>query len=140
MPRLIVTTWFEADLDALEATGLQSDLDAVDAADVLVDELAGNLEVLDVLFKPGLRDGHDPLFEVKRFEEAWLGGFNILVLKYWDFLGALADYRIFVGYHAQKEIFYVLAITHRSIAYDTGHDAYNRLLVRYGSCNIPAWR
>lgn len=140
MTRLLVIPAFDADLDALEACGTQDQLDAVDAALVLVEELGGNLQVLDGLYKPRLRQGHDPLFEVKRFAEAWADGYNILILKYWDFLGALADYRIFVGYNAQKETYYVLGITHRSIAYDTGSDAFRGLLVRYESCNIPAWR
>ena len=140
MARLIVTKSFEQDLDALEATGIEADLNAVDAADVLVAELAGNPHMLQVLFKPGLRDGHDPLFEVKRFEKAWQEGRNILIVKYWDFLGALADYRIFLGYHAQKETYYVLAITDRTIAYDTSGDDYRRLLVRYDACDIPSWR
>lgn len=139
MARLIVTHAFEADLDALEAAGTAAHLDAVDAAVVLLEELAGNLSVLSDLFRPGMRHNHDPLFEVKRFEQAWRNGFNVLILKYWDTFGSLADYRIFVGYHAQKETFYVLAITHRAIAYDVGDDAYNALLARYQSCNIPAF-
>ncbi len=140
MPRLVVTKYFEEDLNALEVTGQPADLEAVDAADVLVEELAGNLGVLESLFQPGLRPDHDPLFEVKRFEEAWNKGLNILIIKYWDFLGSLADYRIFVGYNAQKETYYVLAITHRAVAYDTGHTSFGRLLVRYESCHIPVWR
>lgn len=139
MARLIVTHAFEGDLDALEAAGTAAHLDAVDAAVVLLEELAGNLSVLSNLFRPGMRHDHDPLFEVKRFEQAWRNGFNVLILKYRDTFGSLADDRIFVGYHAQKEIFYVLAITHRAIAYDVGVDAYNALLVRYQSCNIPAF-
>jgi hypothetical protein len=139
MTQLIVTPAFESDLDALDE-GTDADRDAVDAAEVLIEELAGNLSVLADLFSPGLRADHDPLFEVKRFEEVWKTGYNILIFKYWDLFGALADYRIFVGYHALKDTYYALAITHRSIAYDNSSENFNTLLVRYQSCDIPVWR
>lgn len=133
MTKLVVTREIEEELDVLY--GVQPDL--ADAAEVLLENLYDNLDLLGRLHVPSTHPLHTPIFEVKLFVEAHQGAYNIYILKFADLDGYPADHRIFLGFNAQRDIYYALAITHRAHAYDTSHPAYRQLLNRYEQYAIP---
>lgn len=135
MPRIVVTQDFDDDMDALDGT--QPDL--VDAAEVLLESLYENRDLLERLHQPTTYPLHTPAFEVKRFAMAQKTGYNIFILKFQDLDGFATNHRILIGYHAQRDTYYVLAITDRDYSYDHHHDAYGNLLHRYEKCGIPKY-
>lgn len=135
MPRIVVTQDFDDEMDALDST----QPDVVDAAELLLESLDENRDLLERLHQPNTYPLHTPVFEVKRFGTAQKAGYNIFILKFQDLGGHLADHRILLGFHAQRDTFYALAITDRDYSYDHHHDAYRNLLHRYEKCGIPKY-
>lgn len=133
MTRLRITKEIEDEIDALYLV----QPDVADAAEVLLRNLYENLDLLGHLHEPSTYPLHTPVFEVKLFVEAQQSGYNIYSLKFKDLNGFLADHRMFLGFDAQHDIYYALALTHRSIAYDTNHDSYRQMLARYEQRAIP---
>ena len=133
MTRLLVTKEIENELDALDGT--QPDL--VDAAELLLESLYENLDLLGRLHAPSTYPLHTPVFEVKLFEEAQELKYNLYLLKFQNLDDYLATHRIFLGFNAQRDIYYALAITDRSHAYDTSHDVFRDLCNRYDKYRIP---
>lgn len=116
------------------------DMDAAAAALLLLESLEDDHEQLEYLCVPDNHYLYSPPFEVKKFGEAQRRGYNIFILKFLDEYGSLPSYRIFIGFHAQRSTYYALAITHRSISYRPGDDAFGHLLHRYEQCGIPVYR
>lgn len=135
MPRIVVTQDFDDEMDALDST----QPDVVDAAELLLESLYENRDLLERLLPPATHPLHTPAFEVKRFGTAQKAGYNIFILKFQDLDGHLADHRILLGYHGQRDTYYALAITDRDYSYDHHHDAYRNLLHRYEKCGIPKY-
>lgn len=133
MTILVVTKEIEDELDELDRT--QPDL--VDAAELLLENLYENLDLLGRLHVPGTYPLHTPVFEVKLFKEAQQHKCNIYLLKFQELDDYLANHRIFLGFNAQRDIYYALAITHREHAYDTNHAAFRGLCNRYDQYRIP---
>jgi len=133
---LIVTKEAQDEIAELERT----DIDAAAAAQILVQELADDQDALEYLCVPGNHWSFAPPFEVKTFQLAILLGYNIFILKYRDAMGALPGHRILVGFAAQRNTYYVLAITSRDFAYDKTHHAFWELRRRYEQCDIPIYR
>lgn len=136
MYRLVITSEVKNEIAALVAT----DLEAAATANVLLQALAEDPDVLENLCIPDNHYYYNPAFEVKRFVEASRAGYNIFILKFLDADDSLQTYRILIGFNAQKRSYYALALTHRSISYTTNHDAYRNLLARYEQCGIPIYR
>lgn len=135
MPRIVVTQDFDDEMDALDGT----QPDVVDAAELLLESLDENRDLLERLHQPTTYPLHTPAFEVKRFGMAQKAGYNIFILKFQDLDGFATNHRILLGYHAQRDTYYVLAITDRDYSYDHHHDAYGNLLNRYEKCGIPKY-
>ena len=135
MTQIVITKEFEDELDVLDST----QPDVVDAAELLIENLYDDKDLLEVLYKPQVHHFETPVFEVKGFVAAQQLGYNIYTLKFKDLEGFQTDHRIFLGFHAQKDIFYVLAITPRSYCYDTKHTAFSDLVARYQQCSIPTY-
>lgn len=133
MSRLIIALEVEIEIDALYP--LQPDV--ADSAEVLLRNLYENLDLLGHLHEPSTYPLQTPVFEVKIFIEAHKAGYNIYSLKFQDLNGYPADHRMFLGFNAQHDIYYALALTHRSIAYDTSHAAFRQMLYRYEQRAIP---
>lgn len=136
MYRLVITSEVQNEIAALVTT----DLDVAATANVLLQTLAEDPDVLEDLCVPLNYHYYTPSFEVKKFAEAFKAGYNIFILKFLDDDGSLPTYRILIGFHAQKRSYYALALTHRSVSYATNHDAYRNLLARYEQCGIPIYR
>ena len=135
MTTLIVTKELEDELDVLQDE--QPNLS--DAAWLLLTALYENKDLLDHLHVPSTHPFHSPVFEVKLFSEAHQDGFNIYILKFKDLNDIPKDHRIFLGFNAQRDIYYGLAITDREYSYLTEHWAYRDLLARYEKCQIPKY-
>ena len=133
---LVLTPEVEREIDALART----DRDAAAAAILLLESLQDDPEQLEYLCVPGNHYRYCPPFEVKKFQEAQQRGYNIFILKFRDDGGALPPCRILVGFHAQRSIYYALALTPRDIAYRPGDNAFRDLLARYEQCGIPRYR
>lgn len=133
MTSLVVTKAIEDEIDLLDAT--QPDL--VDAAELLLESLYENLDLLERLHVPSTHPLHTPVFEVKQFAEALELGYNIYILKFQNLNGYLTDHRIFLGFNAQRDIYYALAITDRDHSYDTSHASFGSLVTRYEQYRIP---
>ncbi|MDB5937937.1 MAG: hypothetical protein JWP77_301 [Polaromonas sp.] len=134
MTKLVVTKEIESEIDLL----YESHPDFADAVEVLLESLYEDLDLLERLHTPTTYPFHAPFFEVKIFIEASGKGYNIYSLKFKDLHGhSNIGYRIFLGFNAQRDIYYALALTHRSYAYDTNHPAYRDLCHRYEQYRIP---
>ena len=134
MTKLVVTKEIEEEIDRLYE--VQPDL--ADAVEVLLESLYEDLDLLERLHSPDTYPLHTPFFEVKIFIEARDNGYNIYFLKFKDLDNhGIIGYRIFLGFNAQRDIYYALALTDRDHAYDTSHHAYRNLCARYEQYRIP---
>lgn len=133
MTKLVVTKEIEGELDELD----HAQPDLVDAAELLLENLYENLDLLGRLHVPNTYPLSTPIFEVKLFEEAQRRNYNIYLLKFNRLDEYLADHRIFLGFNAQRDIYYALAITHRFHAYDPNHPSFGSLCNRYDQYKIP---
>lgn len=136
MASFILTRDLQGEIAALRGR----DMLAAAAALLLVETLQDDDELLEYLCVPANHFLSAPPFEVKKFGQAQRRGYNIFILKFLDEADSLPSYRIFIGFHAQRGIYYGLAITHRSESYDPGADAFRHLLDRYTQCDIPIYR
>lgn len=134
MIKLVVTKEIEDEIDLL----YEVQPDFADAVEVLLESLYEDLDLLERLHSPDTYPLHTPFFEVKIFIEARNNGYNIYFLKFKDLDGhGIIKYRIFLGFNAQRDIYYALALTDRNHAYDTSHSAYRDLCTRYEQYRIP---
>ena len=133
---LIVTKEVQNEIEALKKTNF----DAAIAALLLLEALADDQDELEYLCTPGNRFQYTPGFEVKNFVLAQKQGFNINILKFCDEDGAQPRHRILVGFHAQRNTYYALAVTHRNVSYDQNSDEYRILRDRYNDYGIPLYR
>jgi hypothetical protein len=134
MTKLVITKDIEDDIDLLYETQPE----VADVVEVLLESLYDDLDLLQSLHTPTTYPLHTPFFEVKIFAEALSNGYNIYFLKFKDLHDhAIIGYRLFLGFNAQRDIYYALALTDRAIAYDTHHPAYGDLCRRYDQCRIP---
>lgn len=133
MTTLIVTIEIEKEIDLLYA----EQPDVADDIEILLENLFYDSDLLEQLHKPSTYHFHTPVFEVKIFTQAIKDSFNIYILKFQDLNGYLVNYRIFLGFNAQRDTYYALALTHRSYSYDTNHEAYRDLCYRYEQYGIP---
>lgn len=137
MASFIITPEIDAEIEAL----WEIDEAAAATALLLLESLYDNKELLEDLCVPKNHYLHAPPFEIKRFGEAQRRGYNILILKFRDEDDdSLPDYRIFIGFNAQRSTYYALALSPRDIAYCPSDDAFRTLLHRYEQCSIPIYR
>lgn len=134
MTKLVVTKEIENEIDLL----YEVQPDFADAVEILLESLYEDLDLLERLHSPDTYPLHTPFFEVKIFIEARDNGYNIYFLKFKDLDGhGVIGYRIFLGFNAQRDIYYALALTNRKHAYDTSQPAYRYLCHRYEQYGIP---
>ncbi|MBK6998889.1 MAG: hypothetical protein IPH35_02560 [Rhodoferax sp.] len=134
MAKLVVTKEIEDEIDLL----YEVQPDFADAIEVLLESLYEDLDLLERLHSPDTYPLHTPFFEVKIFTEARGDGYNMYLLKFKDLEGhRIIGYRLFLGFNAQRDIYYALALTNRNHAYDTNHPAYRDLCHRYERYGIP---
>lgn len=133
MSDLILLPEAVAELDALYET----DEDAAALIDVLLESLWDDSDTLELLCRPRNHFTHEPPFECKRYGAMQSIGKNIYTIKVRDLAGALLPYRVLIGFHAQIDAYYVLAIANRKNAYDTNDQLFQTVLERYGRAGIP---
>lgn len=136
MYALIVTQPAMADIAAMAPV----DKKAAAAAALLIQELRNDPLELEDLCIQGNRYTYKPAFECKKFVEAQNAGYNIYILKFRNLDSTQPGYRILIGYHAQKSIYYVLQVPGREFAYDTRSASFRELRDRYEKCAIPIYR
>lgn len=132
MPELIVEPHAEADLDEL----FESDPDTAAIIDVLLDEIFGNEELIQLLCTDRANRREDPAFDNERFIELWNDGYTIYRLKIWDMDGALINHRALHAYDGRSDCTHILGILHRDYAYDTAHEKVRRCVGDYESIGI----
>lgn len=113
------------------------DENAAALIDVLLEALAEDDKMLDLLCLPNNHYRYTPPFEIKKYEEMQRRGKNIYTLKVRDERGALLPYRVLIGYHAQIDTYYVLSVLQREIAYEKTDPVFCKVLERYGQAGIP---
>lgn len=136
MPQILLCKEAENELDELYET----DEDAAAMFDLLIEELSQDQQMLDRLCLPANHYKYAPPFDVDRFVEAQRQGKNIYRVKVRRGDGSLVPWRMLLGFHAQKDTYYVLAVTDREFSYDTNQPAFRSLLVRYEQAGIPDYR
>jgi len=127
MPRLIVQPSAEADLDEL----YEIDEEAAATINVLLDEIYGNEQLIELLCRDRVARREDPAFDNERFIELWNDGYTIYRLKMWDFDGALIPYRVLHAYDGRTDCTHILAILPREHSYDTAHEKVRRCVGDY---------
>lgn len=133
MHALIITRQAAQEIAALA----QTDKKTAAAAALLIQELCNDPVELENLCVPDNHYLYRPAFESKRFVQAQKMGYNIFILKFRNLDGSQPGYRILVGYHAQKSIYYVLQVPHRNFEYNTSSTEFRELCRRYDECGIP---
>ncbi len=123
------------EIDAL----YEADEAAAAMFDVLLEVLADDPEMLARLCLPNNHYTYTPPFEVKRYMDMQRRGKNIFTLKVRNEQGALLPYRMLIGYHAQIDTYYVLAVLHREIAYVTTDPIFTHVMARYEQAGIPTY-
>ena len=136
MPQLLLCREAEEELDAL----YDIDEDVAALFDFLIEELAEDQQMLDRLCVPDNHFKYAPPFNVDIFQEARKMGLNVYRVKVRKDDGSLVLWRMFVGFHSQKDIYYVLSVTDREFAYDTSHPSFRALVQRYEYSGIPYYR
>lgn len=114
--------------------------DVVGLIDALIDELAADEEMLEILFADVPKWHHlfKPPFEIKRFEACWTTGRRVYILKPYDDDGHLIDFRLFLAHDVHSDECFVLTVQPRSTCYDTTTPAFRDLCGRYDRLDIPA--
>ncbi len=136
MPQILLCKEADDELDELYDT----DEDAAAMFDLLIEELSQDQRMLDRLCVPANHYKYAPPFDVGLFIEARKLGKNIYRVKVRRDDGSLVPWRMFLGFHAQKDTYYVLAVTDREFSYDTNHPSFRSMLDRYDQAGIPDYR
>ncbi|MFM2465127.1 hypothetical protein P0D87_15905 [Paraburkholderia sp. RL17-368-BIF-A] len=132
MSQLIVEPNAESDLDEL----FETDPDAAAIIDVLLDEIYGDEELIQLLCANRTARLEDPAFNNERFIELWDAGYTIYRLKIWDMDGGLLDQRVLHAYDGRSACTHILGILHRDYAYDTAHEKVRRCVEDYDAIGI----
>lgn len=125
--RLFVHDDADGDLEAL----WKSEPDAAARIAVLLEELAGNQDLLDRLTQHnfGVHGHHD--IHISKWQEQWRKGNDLWRFKVWDLEDKGLRYRIVYAFLPQKRHYHVLAIAPRSFNYDASHPLTKRILCAY---------
>jgi len=135
MPSFIPLQAAYHELDAL----YELDEDGAALIDVLFEALSDDAQMLARLCQPDDHYTYTPPFEIKRFAAMQRLGKNIYTLKVRDVQGGLLPYRVLMGYHAQIDTYFVLAVLPREIAYDKTDPNFRRVMERYEQAGIPTY-
>lgn len=131
MTVFILTAEFVEELESTK----DDDPPAYDAALVLLLELQGNADLLN--YVPHQHFDYQPMFEIKRFRDAYADGYDINIVKFYDFNDLLVPFRILVCYDPTKDTHYALSYPPRKWDYSVGDSRYQELVDRYVKCGIP---
>ena len=116
-----------ADLEALWA----SEPRAAARIAVLLEELEGDMDLLDRLTQHGYGvRGYDD-FNVSKWLKYWNTGRDLWRLKIWDLEEKGLKYRIIYAFVPRTHHYHVLAIAPRNFNYDTDHPISRRILRAY---------
>jgi hypothetical protein len=134
MAIFVIAKDLEDDLERL----FDSSPEEASAADMLLELLYENENILTNVHPPETVHQYTPTFEFKPFQEAQNQGLNVYILKYWDpEHGHLCKHRIFVGHNPERSRYYALTIADRPNAYILESVAFQELVRRYEFCKIP---
>lgn len=113
---------------------------AAAAFDALLLELEEHEELLELLCRPNLHFRASPPFEVKHYVQMQRRGFNVFTIKVQTPDGAWPPHRVLVGFNAQANIYHVLAVATRDIAYERTDPLFVAVIDRYERAGIPTYR
>lgn len=138
MASLTICEEADHELDALYA---EHEDDAA-LIDVLLEELASDEDALRTLCldTPKWEWRFSPPYEVKRFGECWKRGRRVYILKVYDQLGSLCNYRVIIGHDPANDDYVVLATPHRDFNYDPASPEFARILDRYDNAGLSPYR
>jgi len=116
-----------ADLEAL----WESEPKAAARITVLLEELAGNPDLLDRLTQHDYGARHSADFHVSKWLEHWNKGRDLWRLKVWDLEDQGLLYRLIYAFIPGKQHYHILAIAPREFNYDTNHPISRRIQRAY---------
>jgi mRNA-degrading endonuclease RelE of RelBE toxin-antitoxin system len=127
LPQLIIHKDAEQDLRALK----ESQPRLWGRLTALLEELAVNARLIDMLTVHGFgADERDP-FSVSRWQQYWREGKDIWRLKFWELEHQGLPYRVIYALKRGTGEHYVLAVTNRDFNYDPDHPTTRRILQAY---------
>lgn len=132
MTSLFVSPDADDELEALAATEVQT----VALIDALLESVADNPAILEVLNRPHNHFEYVPSFEIKKFSELQQRGKNVFIIKIWDEEGKLLPYRCLYAHDPQRDRYHVLMIAHRDFDYDNTHPDFIELVRRYDELGL----
>ena len=97
----------------------------------LLQELAGDLDLLDRLTQYDFGAHRSKPFHVDRWWGEWNRNRNLWRLKIWDLEDKGMRYRIIYAFEPKKQHYHVLAIAPRDFGYDPKHALSQRILRAY---------
>lgn len=97
----------------------------------LLEELAGNADLLDRLTQHDYGAGHVGAFHVSKWQAQWRKGHDLWRLKMWDLEDKGLRYRVVYAFEPKKQHYHVLAIAPREFDYDANHPISQRILRAY---------
>lgn len=130
MLRLFVHIDAEDDLERLWVRAP----DAAARIAAILEELAGNQDLLDRLTQHDFGSYHTADFQVSKWSEQWKNGKNLWRLKVWDLEDQGLQYRVVYAFLPSKSQYHVLGIVPRSFNYESGNELTQRILRAYEDC------
>jgi mRNA-degrading endonuclease RelE of RelBE toxin-antitoxin system len=127
VPRLIIHKDAQQDLRALRVSRpkLWGRLVA------LLEEIAANARLIDMLTVQGFGSDEREPFEVSRWQKYWHEGKDIWRLKFWELEYQGLPYRVIYALKRGTGEHHVLAIASRDFNYDPDHPTTRRILQAY---------
>lgn len=111
--------------------------DAAATFDVLLEQLDNDKEMLDRLFRPANHFLYRPPFEIKQYEAMQRTGRNIFIIKVRGEDGELLPWRLLIGFDSRNDVYHVLCLAPRSIAYDESDPLFRIVQSRYDNAGLP---
>ena len=113
------------------------DEDAAATFDVLLEQLDADPRMLEVLFRPANHFLYEPPFEIKKYVAMQESGRNIFTIKVRGEDGELLPWRLLIGFDSRRDVYHVLCLAPRSIAYDPTDPLFRTVQNRYDSAGLP---
>lgn len=115
------------------------DEDAAATFDVLLEQLDADKGMLEKLFRPANHFQYEPPFEIKKYAAMQETGRNIFTVKVRGDDGRLLPWRLLIGFDPRRDIYHVLCLAPRSIAYDPDDPLFRTVQNRYDDAGLPSY-
>ena len=134
VPRLVIHRDAAADLQSIKARGEHADYGAILA---FLQQAKSDPALLETLAEDWFGEDGSADYTVRKIVSLHQRGKRLWRVKVLTLKGLAAGYRVLYAFDPGQQIFYVLGVPSRDIAYDQTHPRIQRLIAVYDSLGIP---